>query len=535
MQIPIKYLGAFILSVFFQTVVCQKSIKDFYAVSNEQFNTGKYVEALNTNLEALKIVERTNSCLDIAYGNMQVGRMYYYLKDKRLALNTFFVAKKYIDSCGIDSLKHKVYHNIGAMYVELGKADSALLYLNKSLTILSLTKRYTELARINSVIADLHISITFNIKEAEKFVCQAEKFAELSGDMKETIFAKIKRGGLYRRQNLLNKAFVCYGEALQSYEKMNYIEGRLYMLKSSADVLALNGNPQALHYYNRFYALKDSVFKAETASKIAEYKTLYSTEKKEKENKLLQQQNMLQQSKIQSRNIAIVGLLVGVLMIIIFLFWRVSVVNLKKKQRELEATQLLQKEKERISRDLHDNVGGQLSYVLYSIEGVNIDNKEKRFEVVSDISESVRSVISNLRETIWAINDEAISVNDLSDKLKVYVRTMFRNTQTKIVFSERIENNIQLNSFAGLNLYRICQEIVNNAFKHAKATEFSIKIISEERIVITLSDNGIGFKLNEFTENGFGLSNIQNRAAETNISLDVKAMPGNGTIYKLIV
>jgi signal transduction histidine kinase len=93
----------------------------------------------------------------------------------------------------------------------------------------------------------------------------------------------------------------------------------------------------------------------------------------------------------------------------IYYIWRINIINLKKKQKELEATQAIQKEKERISRDLHDNVGGQLSYVLYSLDGINTDDKSKRTEITGNVNESVRNVISNLRETIWAINDEAIS------------------------------------------------------------------------------------------------------------------------------
>jgi signal transduction histidine kinase len=228
-------------------------------------------------------------------------------------------------------------------------------------------------------------------------------------------------------------------------------------------------------------------------------------------------------------------LVISILLIILIVLWRINAINLRKKEQALLAAQKMQKEKERISRDLHDNVGGQLSYVLYSMDGVNIEDKEKRSAVISDINESVRSVISNLRETIWAINDEAISVNDFSDKLKVYVRSMFRNTGTKIIFNEKIENNIQLNSFVGLNLYRICQEIINNAFKHAQATELNITIASDDRVTIGISDNGVGFELNEDKENSFGLTNIKSRAAETKISLDVKTKPGAGTSYVLIV
>ncbi len=250
---------------------------------------------------------------------------------------------------------------------------------------------------------------------------------------------------------------------------------------------------------------------------------------------MLQQDNLLKQSKIDERNKTIIALVIGILLIVFIVIWRINIINLKKKQKELEATQAIQKEKERISRDLHDNVGGQLSYVLYSLDGINTDDKSKRTEITGNVNESVRNVISNLRETIWAINDEAISINDFSDKLKVYVRSMFRNTETKISFTENILIDTQLNSLVGLNLYRICQEIINNAFKHSKATELIVNIKSENKVIVEIFDNGVGFDLESVEKDGFGLANIKSRASEVGITLELESKRNDGVKYKLLV
>src|SRR5690606_1969181 len=132
--------------------------------------------------------------------------------------------------------------------------------------------------------------------------------------------------------------------------------------------------------------------------------------------------------------------------IISFILYRVNVLNLRKKQAEITALNKVQKEKERISRDLHDNVGGQLSYILYALEGINQANSPKQNELIKSINNSVKSVINSLRDTIWAINDEDISINDFSDKLKVYARNMFRNSETKVNFLEEFDNEIKLKS-----------------------------------------------------------------------------------------
>ncbi|MBK6983470.1 MAG: hypothetical protein IPH32_01340 [Bacteroidetes bacterium] len=323
--------------------------------------------------------------------------------------------------------------------------------------------------------------------------------------------------------------------ALQLYNQIGAIEGRLYAMWIIMDVMVATNNPNSRSTISKYISIKDSIYRAEGANKIAEYKTIYETEKKETENRLLQQDNLLKQSKIDQRNKTIIVLVIGILLIVFIIIWRINIINLKKKQKELEATQAIQKEKERISRDLHDNVGGQLSYVLYSLDGINTDDKSKRTEITGNVNESVRNVISNLRETIWAINDEVISINDFSDKLKVYVRSMFRNTETKIFFTENVQIDTQLNSLVGLNLYRICQEIINNAFKHSKATELIVNITSEDKVIVEIIDNGVGFDLEVVSKDGFGLANIKSRANEVGITLELESKRNDGVKYKLLV
>jgi signal transduction histidine kinase len=224
---------------------------------------------------------------------------------------------------------------------------------------------------------------------------------------------------------------------------------------------------------------------------------------------------------------------VSIFIILLAVWLVINQINLKKKQQELESKLKLQKEKERISRDLHDNVGGQLSFVLYSTENLDAKELEKNPQIVDDINASVKSVISNLRETIWAISDEEISIQDISDKLKVYAKNILRYTDTKVVFEDEISENINYNSAKGLNIYRICQEIINNVFKHAKADELKIYFFSDKKNQkIIISDNGIGFN-KENIEAGNGLNNIEQRAMETEI--DVKCESENGTKYTLIV
>ncbi len=218
------------------------------------------------------------------------------------------------------------------------------------------------------------------------------------------------------------------------------------------------------------------------------------------------------------------------MLVLIIVFWQISLARNRKQKAEIERQQRIQQERERISRDLHDSVGGQLSYVLFSLEGMrNNPAAEKR----ENITTAVRNVIGDLRQTIWAINDDKLSLHDLSDKIKVYTKNLFNNSEVKIVFEESIEENISLSSATILNLFRTCQEIINNAFKHSKCTLLSVKIIYHTSVKIEITDNGIGFGDTEPKE-GYGLKNINTRIKEINGNLTVSSN-NSGTSYTLMV
>jgi len=392
-------------------------------------------------------------------------------------------------------------NNLGLCYMELNEYDRALDLFNKSLEI---KKKYNLEKGLANTLGNIGITYSKqkNYPQAIKYSLEVEELAITTGELEVQKNARVILTECYLKTNQSNLAF-------ESFQKLKELNETFYNLNS--------------------------------AQQVAEIQTKYETEKKENENKLLLQQNDIKQleiiangQKIKSKNITIIILIISILLITIIVLWWINLTNLRKKEKELALVQKIQKEKERISRDLHDNVGGQLSYVLYSLDGITSEDSHKREEISKSINDSVRQVISNLRETIWAINDENIPVQDFSDKLKVYARTIFRHSTVEVKFQEKIENAIMLNSLVGLNLFRICQEIINNVFKHAEASMVTISIESTDKIYVTLSDNGKGFELDSENE-GYGLTNIKKRAEETGIAVEMNSAKGSGVTYKLIV
>src|SRR5690606_35255833 len=188
-------------------------------LSEIEFNKGNYSNALQYNIQALKFAENNSNCDEIAFATMNVARMQYYLNHRLLALKTFRSSLKLIDSCKIDSLRYRVFHNIGTIYSEIQQLDSSLHYLKKAINILNKTNKYAELTRTNIVIAALYIERMGNATEGEKYIIQAEKFAELSKDSLLIAFSTSKRGGWYFANNDYPTALVLYNKAFNIYKR----------------------------------------------------------------------------------------------------------------------------------------------------------------------------------------------------------------------------------------------------------------------------------------------------------------------------
>ena len=123
-------------------------------------------------------------------------------------------------------------------------------------------------------------------------------------------------------------------------------------------------------------------------------------------------------------------------------------------------------------------------------------------------------------------------MEELADKLKSYARQLTAvREKTDFSFSENITPGIILSPIEALNIYRDCQEAVNNVMKHASADELMISLdaVSETDFSICIADNGTGFEPAQVSEGHYGLENMQLRAAELNATLTVTSVADKGT------
>jgi len=206
------------------------------------------------------------------------------------------------------------------------------------------------------------------------------------------------------------------------------------------------------------------------------------------------------------------------------------------KLRKLAIDQQLVVERERISRELHDNIGTQLSYISNSIdwlvEAPHPFNKEEERNRLAAVNDTARNLVIDLRETIWAMKKEFILLDEFADKLKLYLQNQTSlRPQLETVITEDIGKKYSFSPTEALNIFRICQEAISNSVRHSQAERICLSIRSgkEVEFAFTIEDNGKGFVRQRQYSGHYGLENMTHRAAESGATLSIESSPGRGT------
>ena len=213
--------------------------------------------------------------------------------------------------------------------------------------------------------------------------------------------------------------------------------------------------------------------------------------------------------------------------------------NRRKILLQVEVQKNLESERMRISRELHDNVGAHLSYLISQIEifaskynNFFNDEDRKKFMKLELVS---REAIQTIRETIWLLNKKELTIEQFIDKTKQHVykiRELNENIETE--YYENLDTQIIIPPSTAINLLRIVQESITNSYKHSRCSRIKIYIENPgEELHIRIMDDGVGFDINgEFLDH-YGLKNLKARADEINAQIEIYSEKMNGTCVEV--
>jgi len=511
--------------------------KSYSNLSLVYYYQGKYEKDLAYSLKAIHIFEKLN---DLENLSLEWGELGYRMKKRNLekAIQYMQKSKQIAEKNNLQKPLLSIYNNYGVLKEMKVEYDSALFYYEKGL---SLKQKINDQVGIPYSLNNI-AGVFVLRKQFDKAEENYQKALEIRKKINDTVGIAENYsylGDLHLMQKDFKKAIGYYQKSTEITDKHKYLGLSQDSYRKISECYENLGEHQnALQNFKKFSELKDSLINQETNSKIAELEVKFDTNEKEKQ--LLQKQAEVETSRIKFSVAIVFAILAS---IIGFLFYRQQ--RLKNKQQhqefelksamaQIESQNKLQEQRLSISRDLHDNIGAQLTFIISSLENTKfgIPNLETAVEKRLDkISEFTRNTIVELRDTIWAMNKADFTMEDLSSRIFNFIEHA-QSANQNILFNFSIDEklkNKKFSSVVGVNLYRTIQESVNNAMKYANASHIVINAEKfQEGLKIEIKDDGKGFDT-ENVDVGNGLLNMKKRMEEIGGDFAIHSEIGRGT------
>jgi signal transduction histidine kinase len=334
----------------------------------------------------------------------------------------------------------------------------------------------------------------------------------------------------------------------------NYDFARIQYYTSIVDAFLIVGNYQkASIYQQKLNALKDNIRQKRETLHMRLLNSYYKNEQEVAISDAIKLQQE-QELKLNQRILIILGFLIFVLALL-FIFFRRWMVQKRKierlkfqhekaeiiKQQELvklqERFNAIEEERNRIARELHDDIGSSMSSVsIFADLAANEfeKNPPKALELISRIKLKTQEISETISDLIWAIYSRNDSWGSLIDRTKNFCFEILTSKGIQVEISDDYRmRDQQLSIHYKKNLMMFLKEAVNNIAKYSNASKAEIQIeLIADKIQLIVKDNGIGFDPKSITR-GNGLSSLHARANSLGGHVDIESIVGIGTTIKL--
>lgn len=521
---------------------------------------GNYTRAIDHMDESLKFYEKEKDTLWMANTFFQIGVIYSLLGDNEKSLKTFYSAVSNYESLGMTRHLGTVYNSIGIVQNDTGKFDDAIKSYKKAISI---NEQFNDSVNLPNALSNLAVVYlaqdrfddamdhfekarridlkTNNLwglsknsqnvgtvlieqkkyEEAKHYLLEAYQIQKKNGystDIVETLtklgVAHMELGDFMQSESYFLEALNIKSDSKRANQELNQFLAQLYKRTY---------RPQkALFYFEQATAYKDSILNQENQEQINLLQSRFESERKDKEIaqqelSLAQQENELKKKRNQN------NFLIGMVLLLIFMagfiwIWaqqrqkdKKQEILVLKREHQISALEALikgeEKERARIAQELHDGVNSELSAIKYKLSSALDHNQKTIAEAITLIDHSCQQV----RAISHNLIPPSIENFDLLEAVRQYCETMNDSHAPEITF-QHIGNPIAVSKQVETNIYRIIQELVLNAIKHADAKSIHVQIgYGEDQIQVSVEDDGKGYDVDYPNSDGIGLSNIESR------------------------
>lgn len=226
----------------------------------------------------------------------------------------------------------------------------------------------------------------------------------------------------------------------------------------------------------------------------------------------------------ETRNFQIGLFSVGGVLTVVCLYLLIQLMSQSK------AHHLVQVERDRIARDIHDDLGSKLTQLLLTGEMAQIEAAPSPGTPISQMCDGARNILSTIDEVIWIVNSRHDNLDDFVIYICKYAESFLASSSIRCRFD--VPHDLpatRLSQLGRRNLFLAVKEALNNTAKHSGAAELTVRIeLTGPRLNVVVADNGCGFDFARAGQERNGLTNMKLRMAEIGGDCQIASRPGEG-------
>lgn len=509
------------------------------------YNQGEYENALVHYLQALKLNEEIGNKNGVSDNLCNIGTVYRTQKKYEKALEYQFKALKMDEDSENKYAIASDHTNIGNIYFDAENYQKAMIYYPKALKVFEELSDKQNTATVLNNIGAIYFNGRNFQTAIEKFN-RALKIYETEGDKLGVAIDLNNIGEVYAGQKKYEKAKKYYNKSLALAIEIGAKDVQKYNYNSLAEVSAkMNNFNDAYEFHKLYFDITNTLLNSETNSHINEMAIKYETEKKEKENVLLKEENTKQSSLNQHQNERANYLITGLIAVSLIGFAYFNRSRRKQKEKEnlekivSERTSELKfknKQKELMLQEIHHRVKNNLQLISSLLRlQTNFKGNKDVDEILNNCNDRIKCM-AILHDKLCQANDYSeINSQEYFTELTSYVSENYDNVTSIIKIDLNvIPLTLNINKLIPCGL--IINELISNAYKYAfneNSVNNFIKISFSKNDIensyhLAIEDNGIGLPDDFDFDNqaGLGLTIVQSLVEQLDGKINFECKSG---------
>jgi signal transduction histidine kinase len=213
--------------------------------------------------------------------------------------------------------------------------------------------------------------------------------------------------------------------------------------------------------------------------------------------------------------------------------------RVQRQIQQLENERAVATERTRIARDIHDELGANLTKIckLAQMMDRHGETEGRSTSFSQMISDTARDTIQTMDEIVWAVNPQNDTLKEMADYLVYFAEDFLRPSGIVCCLDVPLNlPDLPVTAEVRHHLFMVLKEALNNAVRHGHPKQIKLSLaLADGRLVIEIADDGHGFVLDGAATVGNGLENMRKRSSEIGGEFQLQSQPGRGTSVRLQV